>query len=739
MKKLLTFLGIIFGLFLIIAFAAPFFISGKAYQTIIEKNASKALAREVRLREAPSFTLLPTPSFKAKGLTIANEEGFEAPYFARVEQARIKVKLWPLFSKKAVIDAFILEQPEISLERLADGRVNWILGAPDGGSAEGRQPSNGNDLSLGDARLIDGRVSFNDAQAQQNFLADNVNLTIGLKSLANPLTIDGTMNFQGTPSTLFAELTTPASLMANAPSQLELKLKIADNLIDSNINLAGGDLAYDGRLALDAPTLRSLLATFGAPIKVEKGFERLKLSGSVKGSANEMHFHQADLTFDDIKGRGDLDFYWGGPRPTVNGNLALSVLDLRPYLPAPSAAAKASREDKSAPFPAWSEEPLSFDFLKTVDGRFDVTTDGILLHDITFGKSALTANLKNGRMQADLTALTLYGGSGTGALIVDASRPAPAINGQFRLNQLDARDFTRSLMGLNRVAGLGDFTVNFSATGTSQATIMAALDGAGNFQLTDGVLEGIDIGLMAKSAFEIVKDLRAGQLNQDAFSTALSGALGANAKTDFSQLVADFKAQDGIIRTQNIRLSNPYFTLEGRGLINLPDQTLTLQIAPLLTNLQGDNGQGLPIPLQITGGFNSVSFSVDTQTLLRSLADNRLRSLLQQNGIDIPDGTSLGDIVRSEAEDRLKEAIGLPNNKNTPEPNNSESAPPAEPPVQPANGEENSNQTSLEDLARERAEEELANILGFPKNKAPTEEAPSDNQDDTQTEDDTTP
>jgi AsmA protein len=736
-------IGGLIGLILIAALLAPIVVPGSYYKSILETQASEALARDVQLSEAPSFRLLPAPAFKVNGLTISNAPGFSAEHFAEVEEARIKVKLWPLFVRRAEIDELVLIRPEISLEKKPDGTVNWLLGAPNDTPDENAQPSGApaGDVRLGDARLVDGKIIFQDQSSNQIFTAEAVNLTLALKTLAKPLTVNGDMIFQGTPAKLYAKATTPKSLMKNQPSSLELKIELADNLIDTTINLAGGAHAYDGNLKVDAPTLRSLLATLGAPIEVEKGFERLKLSGAISGGENYLSFKNAELSFDAIQGNGDLDFSWGGARPKVDGQLRLSSLDLRPYLPLPDEAARANKRDKNAPFPAWSEEKMSFDFLRTVDGNFTVEADEILLHDISFGKSALTANMRGGKLTADLDALTLYGGAGEGQMIVDATSAMPVMRGNFVMQGLDARDFASSVMGLNRLGGRGDLTITFATTGNSQAALMRALDGGGAFDLQEGVLEGVDLGGMTKSVVEIVKGLQAGEFNRTAFASAIASARGDGAKTDFSALAAAFTMDNGIVTTRDITLTGPYFTLSGSGSIDLPAQSLSLKLAPVLSQMQDGSGGSFSIPLQVAGGFNGASISVDVQSLIRQLTDNRLRGLLQKNGIPVPDSGSLGDVIRGAAEDRLQDALGLPASEDEDagledqlkDRANEELGKllgggdaPADDPA-PKNNDENNDEEaqsepeaeasqpqSLEDIARERAEQELGKALGLP-------------------------
>ena len=212
------------ALVVVIVFVAPNLVPAAAYKERLEISASEALGRRVTVGDDLSFRIFPRTVFRVDNLEIANAEGFDGPYLARVGEADIGVKLFALISGIVEVDRFVLTEPEILLERTADGRINWNLaGAGAGETAPQGQPapSGGGlkELRLGDVRIVNGRARYADAGAGQTFEAEAVNLAVVLKSLSEPLEAKGDLTFQGAPAQVDLVVTTLADLMEGGEPQ----------------------------------------------------------------------------------------------------------------------------------------------------------------------------------------------------------------------------------------------------------------------------------------------------------------------------------------------------------------------------------------------------------------------------------------------------------------------------------------------------------------------------------------
>ncbi|MCI5048397.1 MAG: AsmA family protein [Aquisalinus sp.] len=660
-----------------------FWIAGGDHKARIEEQASKALGRTVTLEDVTDSRIFPNPSFGLKGLVIANAEGMTDPYFASVGEARIKVKLMPLITSggnNIQIDGFLLTAPQVNLEKRADGEVNWLLGANDGASEAAEEGSGGGggtsarDFNLGTVQLTDGKVTYRDGGSDQVFIADDADITMTLTSLAKPLEVDGTMFFQGEPASLDVTVTTPKALMDNTAASIDLNFSVSDNSVDTVINLQGGDLAYDGNLDIDAPSLKSLLATLGMDLPVENGFNRLNISGDVSGTGTQMSFTNAAITFDEISndasGTTNISFDWGGARPKVSGQIDLTALDLRPYLPEPSEEVRAAKADKNADFPAWPQDQIDFSPLRAVDVDLDATTDAIYLHGMSFGASGLDFNITNGVLTAVLTELNLYDGGGRGTLYVNSRQNFPTVElRNISLTGMNAQTFATEVLGLTRLSGVGGLEANLAARGTSVADFMRTLSGSGSFVIDRGAVEGVDIGKIVQSASALLDGFQGGSFDVAALGTAIAAAQGPASETQFTNLNSSFTANNGIVQAQNILMQGPFFMIEGNGTVNLPEQSMAMQFVPTVyQTLEAVSGRKLNIPLQVNGTFNQPKVGFDTQGLVRGVVENRLRGILgDATGTQLNSEQSIEDNLRGLATGAVSDRLGLGSNADTEE------------------------------------------------------------------------
>ena len=621
MARILFFLVALFAVLIAVLLLAPGVIPAATYKDRIETAASNALGREVTIGDELSIRIFPKTAFKVSDLTVANAEGFEGETLARVARADIGVKLFPLLSGSVEVDRFVLTEPAINLARKADGSVNWNLASgadnqsTEESSAGGRSPR---DLKLGDVRIIDGRAAYRDAEAGRTFAAEDIDVGVVLTSLAAPLEVDGSMVFQGEPTEIDLVLTDLRSLMDGETADLKLDMKVGETTAGADLDVTGGDdLSYAGPIDFNAPDLPAFAALVGAELADAPGFDRLALEGEVEGNATSMRLSNAAIGFDEIDAQGTLNLDWSGAKPRANGVLATELLDLRAYMPPPATSPEG--------FPEWSTEEMDFAALNNIDARFDLSADRILLNDLEIGESRLQLNLENGRLAADIPELSMYGGQGSGRIVVNARNATPSFAGNFDMEAVDAQPLSVDLLKHDNLLGLGSFTLDFTASGASQAAIMSSMDGSGGFDLANGALKGVNIAKIVQAA----NQLRSGGINPAALTNAVATARGPREETDFSSFLSNFSITDGLVNAPTISLTGPYVTMNGTGQVNLAAQTIDLRLAPrATTTADGAEGRSVAIPVRVGGTFSKPSIGVDGEALAKAALQNSLGGFL---------------------------------------------------------------------------------------------------------------
>jgi AsmA family len=106
-------------------FAIPYFVDWNSYRGVFEDEASRFLAREVRVGGTVNLHLLPTPSFRLERVRIADASSNLREPFFRVDSLAFKLSIAPLF--RGIIEANEIEfrRPVLRLARDDRGSWNW--------------------------------------------------------------------------------------------------------------------------------------------------------------------------------------------------------------------------------------------------------------------------------------------------------------------------------------------------------------------------------------------------------------------------------------------------------------------------------------------------------------------------------------------------------------------------------------------------------------------------------------
>ncbi|MEL7490277.1 MAG: AsmA family protein [Pseudomonadota bacterium] len=620
MKKFL--LGLVVFVILIAAVVAllPMLVPASAYKSKIETAASEAFGRDVTFGDDLSFKIFPQAAFRVSDLEIANAEGFDGPYLAKIKQADIGVKIAPLLSRNVEINRFVLEEPDLILTKRKDGAVNWAIGG--GGSeatgGDGGAPQNVvRELSLGDVRIANGRATYTDETAGQTFRLTDMNLKARLESLEKPLTLDGDLKFQDAPASADIVITTLGAMMRNEEAKMLIELTLADASAGADLNILTGDaVSWRGPITINAPDLPALARLFDVALEEAPGFDNLALDGQAVGGPTKIALSGAEITFDKINADGDLTLDWSGAKPKAVGAISTSLLDLRPYMPPPA--------ETSGGFPAWSEAKMDFTSLRNIDANLDIAADKILLNAMKIDRSQMKLTIANGRMVADIPEIAMYGGAGSGRLVVNARSATPSFSGNFDLGAVQAQPLSLDMLKTDRLLGIGQMKINFTAAGASQAAIMNSIDGDGGFDLADGAIKGLNIAKMARAAASLQ-----GGLNPAALASVITEARGDDQTTDFSKFLCNFDIKNGLMTLPTINLDGPYLTMTGSGTINLPAQTIDLRLSPRAsTSVDGTEGRSIAIPLRVGGTFSKPSYGLDAESLVKDRVESGVRDLI---------------------------------------------------------------------------------------------------------------
>ncbi len=121
MKKLLVVLAVLVGLAVVAVIALLVLVDVNAYKPRIEAAATDALGMELRIQGKAALRLIPQVGISVADVHLRNR-GTE---LAKLGALRIGVKLMPLLSRKLQVTEFVLEKPDVLIEKGKDGRFNF--------------------------------------------------------------------------------------------------------------------------------------------------------------------------------------------------------------------------------------------------------------------------------------------------------------------------------------------------------------------------------------------------------------------------------------------------------------------------------------------------------------------------------------------------------------------------------------------------------------------------------------
>jgi AsmA protein len=579
MRKILLGVAVLVVLLIVVAVVVPFLIPADVYKNKVIAAVKTATGRDLVIAGPVSIHILPSLEFSAQQVSLSNPQGAGA--MASIAKLEVGVKLMPLLSHQVVVDHLTLTQPVIHAEIDQAGHPNWKFTQTGPATpASAAKPENRDaqlqQLSLGSVRIVDGTVTYDDKRSGKKQELDTLNVSFSLPSFGEKLSLDGKAVWQGQPVTVSLS---------------------ADNLRSA---------------LLSEPTPASL--TF------EGMGHKLDVKGKLSLGLSLVGLSDLNLTIDSLKAKGDLQLATGAAVPSIKGTLAFDALDLNPFLPQvqePGAAVAPGTAPAVPSAAGWSDAPLDFSALKAVDAALAISTGSITYRKITVGKTVLALALSEGRLSADLKQIALYNGAGSGRITLDGSAPGAGVGIAFTAGKVAIQPLLEAAIGMDKLSGTGDLTIDVAGRGRSQREVIAALGGKGALHVANGAIKGVDLAALIKNT-----------------AATLEKGIGGG-ETAFSNMGGSFTVANGIMSNSDLSLTSAVLTLGGTGEVNLPQRTLSYRLTPQV--VQGasnriDKMGGLEVPIIVSGPWDNLTYRPDVAAVVQQKLAGKVQNLLANGG-----------------------------------------------------------------------------------------------------------
>ena len=353
--------GILVFLALVVAalFLVPSFLDWEEFKPEITERLEAITGRTLTIDGPLKVSILPTPTIEATDLRLANVPGAASPDMARIKSLDLRLALGPLFSGEIAVTGLAIDEPEIELQRLADGRPNWLFESLPGPAAEedaAEEAEAGLALTrLDSATITNGAIVYRHADGRPPERIEGIDATITARTLDGPFRGDGRFTVRSRPvafqlatSTLGDDGTMPISVEALFGDER------GRALFEGTVRGNGEVPAFDGNVRLDAADLGALLSELdvdlgalpAAPLATE-----FDAKAALSLNAETIATREIQLRLGESQARGALSWQ-DGEVPRLVAQIDLNRLDLDQFLPpedTPQAADGAGQSDEAPP------------------------------------------------------------------------------------------------------------------------------------------------------------------------------------------------------------------------------------------------------------------------------------------------------------------------------------------------------------------------------------------------------
>ena len=480
-------------------------------------------------------------------------------------------------------------------------------------------------VQLGDAPSLNG--TFETVVADLAALTQQFELDVPARSALGRLQVAG-----------------KASGALDSPSLTELKLTHDSDLLsasyEGSVSL-NGDGTVAGTLSIASDRMRDLLSAAAIELAPGDTLQTFAVSGTANGTFKSVMVNNLNLSLDALRGTGQAGIDVSATTPRMIGDLSVPALDLTPFMGEPDP------EKTNQGIQPWSDETLELSGLKSVNANLSLEVGSLTIGDVELTDAVMDVDLTDGLLTADLSQFKAFSGLWLGKLTVDARPATPKVGFDMQGQNVAVANLLGTLAGFDSLTGTGQFKVSAQSSGTSIDAIMQAIDGEVSTSLSDGVVKGLNVAALVRSASSLKQAIATGSIQELNFGEALS----QNAETDFSSFNTVLKVNDGVANVDVMKLLSPILGVDGTGQINLAAQSMDLRLATSVDKSAQGQGSvvqlnGIPVPIRISGAWTNPKVTPDLSGVSSALKAELGSRVLEELGVSNSAGSgSTEDVI----------------------------------------------------------------------------------------------
>ena len=625
------------------------FVDPNNYKPRIVSAVEEATGRKLQLPGDIKLSVFPWIALQLGPASLGNPPGFGDQPFVSFKRATFRARLLPLLARRLELGRVEIDGLEARLVRNAAGRGNWEgMGKPAGAGAQAAA----DDADTGEAlagiagvKITGARVSYG------RYAIDNLNIETGAfaQSELMPVTITfdanrgvatehasvaaqfdfsgdvaarlyrvaalafhGTVTLAGNPRPVRWNFSTPT-----------LDLNLATQRVSAPafaLDLAGAQLSGSlvGSQVIDAPALSGRVSL--TPLIVREFLPRLGLTAprtrdpralSLVTASFAYGYGAGRATLDDLKITVD-DTHLTGSAAIVNLQtralkfaLAVDALDLDRYL-APEGDPAEVKAPPSTAAPGGATQPVE------ANGSLTVASLHVTPLDLTAVKVTVAAT--GGVIHLFPLQAQVDGGQYAGNVVLDDRDSVPLLTLDEHLTGIEVGRLVSTDSRNVHVSGRGNVSLRATGRGADADALLKTLNGHLDAVVTNGAVEGVDVGFQLARAEALIRGQDAATL-QDTKRT----------KFDAFKMSADIL--NGVAQSKDLTITSAVLKVTGQGSVKLPTRNIDFSL--LADTLRTAGGTPIQIPLKLTGSAADPTVRPDLDALAKGQLRQKVQEVLQ--------------------------------------------------------------------------------------------------------------
>jgi AsmA protein len=591
-KRIVTLVAVVIAAGVCTIAAATLVIPVDVVRDAVKSEIRGVTGLDPALRGPVSISMFPAATISFSDVVLDEHAG-EEPAFA-VDELTANLRLLPLIAGRIEIADISLARPRIVVKVESDGRTNWSPLVDT--LARALKPNARRDervLSFSEIRISDGVVTVRNPYRGISETLDHAELSLAWPSIAKSFAATGHFTWHG-------EVVDASLGIADFPAALAgdnsgLKFRANAGPLKATFDGVMGyepSFKVDGTLAADAASLREALRWSRGKSLPGGGLSRFALKAHAAVNGGMASLTSLNVELDGNVAEGALSYATSG-RQTLQGTLAVEKLDLRPYLSSFRLRADDSRD--------WDRGLIGLDWFDGWDADLRLSAAAVIFSHAALGRSAVTADLRGGRLAISVVESQSFGGRITGTIAVAKENSGAAFQSQMQFDNVALEKCLGELFGIRRIEGIGKLTFAAQSDGANVEELARNINGSVQLTARQGALSGWNVD-------QILRRLQRRPLSGN--GDFRSG------RTPFDTLDIGLHIAHGIATLDDVRLAGANVRVTLGGTASIPDRELELSGTATLIGA-ADSNVSFDLPFIVQGPWDSPLPLPDPQTLIR--------------------------------------------------------------------------------------------------------------------------